>query len=72
MVRPYKIVCPCSKQNEVTDVISVTEDETIVCEMTYQVECPNSNESYCNKYLAITLPPGIRPKPIDINLRNQS
>lgn len=71
MVSPYKIICSCSMQKEVTDVISVTEDKTIVCEMTYQIECPNWNESYCKKHLSITLPPGIRPDPIETNLRNQ-
>ena len=71
MVRPYKIICSCSKVKEVTDVINVVEDDAIKCEMTYQIECPNSLEPYCNKYIAITLPPGIRPDSSGINLRNQ-
>jgi len=65
----FTVTCSCSKRNKFALTIEVEKcsDEE---KHTTQQPCIHALETYCHKYVNVTLPPGIRPEKgeIDRNL----
>lgn len=61
MFRTFEIICSCPKRNKFREALQITEDPSHINETTCEFDCPNAHEPYCNKYLTIKLPQGIKP-----------
>ena len=58
----FFITCSCNKRNKFHLTINVEECAGEAQAHTTQQPCPHAFETYCHKYVDVTLPPGIRPE----------
>jgi hypothetical protein len=58
----FSATCPCNKRNKISLTIIVDECPGEGEAHQTQQPCPHAFETYCHKYVNVTLPPGIRPE----------